>query len=334
MRSSGGEGNKGRWVGPVHHPAATFVGLMPRRALAHLALFAVNFIYGINYVLAKGLMPTVIGASGFILLRVVCAGLLFWLLRALRPERIALADLGRILLCALFGVALNQLMFFHGLMRTTPLNASIIMVATPILVLVLSAVLLSERVTWSKALGVTFGASGALALIFLKPGGASSGATVVGDLFILINATSYGIYLVLAKPLMRKYSAVTLMAWSFLFGFIMVLPFGFSEFMAVAWGSLSTPVIVSMLFVVVLVTFVAYLMNTWALGKVSASVVGTYIYMQPVLAVASTWLFMRIGQERLGIPGVHDPTIGIPQVLCALAIFTGVYLVGRADAVK
>lgn len=307
---------------------------MPHRALAHIALFAVNFIYGINYVVAKGLMPTVIGPSGFILLRVLGAGLLFWILRALRPERIALADLGRLFLCALFGVALNQLMFFHGLMRTTPVNASIIMVATPILVLVLSAVLLSERVTWSKAIGVLLGAVGALVLIFLKPSGASSGATVLGDAFILINATSYGIYLVLAKPLMRKYSAVTVMAWSFLFGLVMVLPFGCSQFMAVAWGALTTPVIGSMLFVVVMVTFVAYLMNTWALGKVSASVVGTYIYMQPVLAVVSTWLFMRIGAERLGIPGVYDPALGLPQVLCALSIFTGVYLVGRADAVR
>ena len=307
---------------------------MPHRALAHLALFAVNFIYGINYVVAKGLMPAVIGPSGFIVLRVLGAGLLFWVLRALRPERIALSDLGPLFLSALFGVALNQLMFFHGLMRTTPVNASIIMVATPILVLVLSAVLLSERVTWSKAAGVLLGATGALVLIFLKPSGASSGATVMGDLFILINATSYGIYLVLAKPLMRKYSAITVMAWSFLFGLIMVLPFGFSEFATVSWGSLTTPMIASMVFVVVMVTFVAYLMNTWALGKVSASVVGTYIYMQPVLAVVSTWLFMRIGAERLGIPGVYDPTLGLPQVLCALAIFTGVYLVGRADAVK
>ena len=157
---------------------------------------------------------------------------------------------------------------------------------------------------------------------------------MLGDLFILINATSYGIFLVLAKPLMRKYSAVTVMAWSFLFGLIMVLPFGFGELRAVDWAMLTAPVIASMAFVVVMVTFVAYLMNTWALGKVSASVVGTYIYMQPVLAAVSTWLFMRIGAEKLGIPGVYDPTLGIPQLLCALAIFTGVYLVGRADAVK
>jgi drug/metabolite transporter (DMT)-like permease len=85
-------------------------------------------------------------------------------------------------------------------------------------------------------------------------------------------------------------------------------------------------------FVVVMVTFVAYLLNTWALGKVSPTVVGTYIYMQPVLAAVFTWLFVRIGPERLGIPGTYEPRkCRLAQALCAVAIFTGVYLVGRAD---
>lgn len=307
---------------------------MRRVPAAHLALFTVNAIYGVNYVVAKGLMPEVIGPSGFILLRVLGAGVLFWLLAAVRWEPVAAKDLLRLFLCAVFGVALNQLMFFHGLMRTTPVNSSIIMVATPILVLVLSALLIGERITWTKALGVGLGAAGALALIALKPAEGAAGATVLGDLFILINATSFGIYLVIVKPLMRTYRAVTVMAWCFLFGAVLVLPFGWNELGAVHWQALSTPVWMALAFVVVMVTFVAYLLNTWALGVVSPSVVGTYIYLQPVLAVAGTWLFMRIGAERLGIPGSYTASFGVLQGLCAAAICTGVYLVGRADRAR
>jgi len=304
---------------------------MSRSALAHLALFTVNFIYGVNYVVAKGLMPDVIGPSGFIVLRVLGAGLLFWAVRAFRPQRIDLSDLMRFILCAVFGVALNQLMFFHGLMRTTPINASIIMVATPILVLVLAGILLKERITWTKVWGVVLGASGALVLIFLKPQGDSQGASALGDLFILINASSYGLYLVLVKPLMRKYTAVTVMAWSFLFGLALVLPFGWSEFMQIPWMTMTTAVRMAVLFVVVMVTFVAYLLNTWALGRLDPTIVGTYIYMQPLLATVFTWLFVRLGPDRLGIPGTYHATLGLPQVLCATAIFAGVYLVGRPD---
>lgn len=304
---------------------------MDRRARAHAALFTVNFIYGVNYVVAKGLMPAVVGPGGFIVLRVLGAGALFWLMRAFLPERVSPADLGRLFLCAVFGVALNQLMFFHGLMRTTPINSSIIMVATPILVLVLSGILLRERITWTKTLGVVLGAAGALTLIALKPKGASAGPTMLGDLFILINATSYGIYLVIVKPLMRKYTAVTVMSWCFLLGTFLVLPFGWREALEVDWPALTLPTWSALGFVVVVVTFVAYLLNTWALRHVSASVVGTYIYMQPVLAAVFSWLFMRIGPERLGIPGSYDATLGWPQLLCAAAIFLGVHLVGRAD---
>lgn len=302
---------------------------MQRQARAHIALFTVNFIYGVNYVVAKGLMPHVIGPSGFILLRVLGAAALFWTLRLWKPQRVDPSDMIRLFLCAVFGVALNQLMFFHGLMRTTPINSSLIMVATPILVLLLSAILIGERVTWSKVTGIALGTLGALALIFLKPAGSTSGASMLGDLFILINATAYGLYLVLVKPLMRKYSAVTVMSWSFLFGLVLVLPFGWEELAHVNWAALSAPVLGAMVFVVVMVTFVAYLLNTWALGVLDPSVVGSYIYMQPLLAGVFTWLFVRLGPERLGIPGAYVVELGWPQLVCAVLIFLGVHLVGR-----
>lgn len=305
---------------------------MTRSTLAaHLALFTVNLIYGLNYVVAKGLMPVVIGPSGFILLRVIGATIPFWLLFLRRPVKVPPTDLLRLLLCALFGVALNQLMFFHGLMRTTPVNASIIMVATPVLVLALSAYLLGERLTWLKVLGVALGASGALTLVL---GGSAVGTPGgrMGDLFILVNASSYAVFLVLVKPLMRRYNAVTVMAWSFLFGVLMVLPFGWSELAAVQWSEQSRPVLLAMAFVVVMVTFVAYLLNTWAIARVDPGVVGSYIYLQPVLALAFSWLFMVLGPDRIGIPGNYEVEVELPQVLSALAIFLGVHLVGRRSA--
>ncbi|MEZ4757426.1 MAG: DMT family transporter [Flavobacteriales bacterium] len=305
---------------------------MTRSTLAaHLALFTVNFIYGLNYVVAKGLMPVVIGPSGFILLRVLGATLLFWLLYARKRTPVPATDIGRLALCAVFGVAVNQLMFFHGLMRTTPVNASIIMVATPVLVLALSAYLLGERLTWLKITGVFLGAIGAL-IIVLAGADPQLGSGHLGDLFILINASSYAVFLVLVKPLMRRYDAVTVMAWCFLFGLMMVTPFGWKELSQVAWSDLSTPVLLAMGFVVVMVTFVAYLLNTWAIGRVDPGVVGSYIYLQPALALGFSWLFMYIGGERLGIPGHYAVTVGPVQVISTVLIFLGVYLVGRRSA--
>ena len=294
---------------------------MDRRQLALAALFFVNLLYGINYVVAKDLMPRVIDPSGFILLRVVGANLLFWPVWLIRRERVTWPDAKRLVLCGLSGVAINQLMFFHGLMRTSPVHASIIMVATPILVLVLSGVLIGERITRTKAMGVVLGAVGALMLIFLGTGG-SGAASMLGDLFIFINAASYAIFLVMVKPLMSKYSATTVMSWCFLVGSIVVFPFGLKDLAAVEWGGLSANDIGGMAFVVVMVTFVSYMLNTWALRYVQPSLAGTFIYLQPLLALVVTWLFM---------PGNLD--LGWWQGAAALCIFTGVWLVGKREKV-
>ncbi|MBK9422016.1 MAG: DMT family transporter [Flavobacteriales bacterium] len=293
--------------------------LLDRRSLALAALFTVNLLYGINYVVAKGLMPGVIGPSGFILLRVAGANMLFWPVWLIKRERVAWSDAGRLVICGISGVAVNQLMFFHGLMRTSPVHASIIMVATPILVLVLSGVLIGERITPNKALGVGLGAAGALMLILLGTAH-NDGASMLGDFFILINASSYAVFLVMVKPLMSKYSAVTVMAWCFLVGSVIVVPFGLHEFAQVDWQGLAAPDVWSLAFVVVMVTFVAYLLNTWALRVVQPSVAGTFIYLQPVLALLASWFTVR-----------GDLGLGWPQLGAAVCIFAGVWLVGRRD---
>lgn len=304
---------------------------MHRQPLALLALFAVNLIYGVNYVVAKGLMPEVIGPGGFILLRALGAVALFWLVRLFIPERIRSEDVVRLVLCAVFGVALNQLMFFQGLMRTTPIHASVIMLATPILVLVMSGVLLGERVTLRKLNGVAFGTAGALGIIFVRaPEGGDS--SPLGDLFILINAASFAIYLVMVKPLMAKYTAITIMSWSFLIGALFILPFGAGELGAVNWAALTPAQIGAMAFVVVMVTFVAYLLNTWALRHVEASVVGTFIYLQPILAMVISVLYARYGLAVIGRSADYVDGIGWFQWLCTAMIFIGVHLVTRADA--
>lgn len=293
---------------------------MNGRATAISALVFVNLLYGINYVVAKDLMPRVIEPSGFVALRVAGANLLFWPVWLIKRQRVAAADIKRLVLCGITGVAINQLMFFHGLMRTSPVHASIIMVATPILVLVLSGFLIGERITRAKGIGVTLGAVGALLLIFAAQG-ESSGASWLGDLFIFINAASYALFLVMVKPLMARYSAATVMSWSFLVGSVVVFPLGVGDLLQQDWAGLSRADIGGLLFVVVMVTFVAYLLNTWALRIVQPSVAGTFIYLQPVLAIVAASMLL---------PGPLG--LGWMQALAAALIFTGVWLVGRRKA--
>ena len=123
-------------------------------------------IYGANHTIAKDLMPDVIGPLGFIILRVVGAAVLFWLISPLFPkERIDRRDWWRVLGCAFFGMVLNMNMFFMGLELSTPINSSVVITLTPVLLLVLTAVFLKEKVTWMKSIGIGLGLAGALMLI-------------------------------------------------------------------------------------------------------------------------------------------------------------------------
>ncbi|HEX4886655.1 MAG TPA: DMT family transporter [Luteibaculaceae bacterium] len=296
---------------------------MNKNAAAHLSLFAVNLFYGLNFLIAKGLMPDLVGPSGFIVLRVLCTTVLFWLLwAAVYRERITdKKDLWLMAKCAVFGVCANQILFFNGLNHTSPVNASIIMVSTPILVLVMAALIQGERITGIKALGVALGAGGALALVLMR-GGSDNGSTWYGDLMVLLNGLSYAVYLVMVKPLMVKYKPLTVISYVFLFGLPMVIPFGWNQFTAIQWSSMTASNVYAIVFVVFCVTFLAYLLNIFALKYVTASVTGVYIYMQPFVAT----LLMAAMAKWFGGPPA-DITWG--KLACGIAIFTGVALVSR-----
>ena len=173
---------------------------MNNRTLALLAATATETIYGINHTIAKGLMPQVIQPYGFILLRVSGAALLFWTLSLfVKSEPIEKRDWLRILACSIFGMVLNMLLFFKGLSLSTPINSAVSMTVTPILLLILSALLLKEKISWLKVLGISVGLSGALILIlFQKKTQFNAPNIPLGNLLFVLNAISYAFYIILA----------------------------------------------------------------------------------------------------------------------------------------
>lgn len=289
-----------------------------QRIFALLAATTVSIIYGINHTIAKGLMPDVIKPFGFIFLRVFGAAVIFWILSLFFPsEKVARRDWIRFVACAFFGMVLNMLAFFKGLSLSTPINSSVIITLSPVLLLVLSAFILKERITWVKSLGIFLGLGGALVLILFGLKEQPNAPNIpVGNLLFIVNATSYSIYLILVKPLVSKYSSITLMKFLFLFGFLINLPIGISEFTDVAWSSLPFEDIWRLGFVVLCTTVMTYLLNIYALKQLSPSTIGAFIYLQPVIAVifaiivgADSITALRIGAAALIFLGVYLSTI-------------------------
>lgn len=296
---------------------------MTKTAWAHVAMLVATILYGANYRLAKDLMPDPIAPFAFIMLRIVGAGLLFWVLHSFFVrEKVPFRALGRLFLCGFFGAAFNMLLFFKGLSMTSPINASVIIAVVPIMVLFISYVMRLEGLTLVKMGGIVLGFSGTL-LLLLAEGGDFSLAQVNfwGDLMVWLNGASYALYLVLARPLMQHYHPLTVVKWVFLFGGMCSLPVAWGELSQLALGALSAPQWGRLIFVVFGATAFTYLLNMSALRHVQASMVGYYVYLQPLV---TTFLDVMLGYAW---PGGF-------KVAAAALIFAGVYMVSQPERSK
>jgi drug/metabolite transporter (DMT)-like permease len=281
----------------------------------HLALFTVSLIYGATFTIAKQVMPEFVKPFAFILMRVSVAAVCMFIFHALfiRQRISEWKDIRHLCISALFGVAFNMLLFFKGLAITTPINGSVLMMNTPIFVVVFAALYLKEKITVQKITGIAIAAAGAILLM----GGSRfnfSADTVWGDIMVSANAIIYAFYLVYAKSLMQKYHPITVTMWSFVFGWFVVLPFGGPEFLEINFAAFTTQVWLSVAFVTVGATFLTYLLNAYALRNASSSLVGSYIYLQPVLAT----LIAVISRRDM---------LTLEKLSYILVIFCGVFLV-------
>ena len=285
---------------------------------ALVALVLVQLFYGVTFTFANDVIDGgYMQPFGFILFRVSFAGILFWIFSLWTPsEKIEYKDFSKFVIAAFFGVALNMLAFFKGLQFTTPINGSVIMVTTPIIVLILSAIILREKITKIRLFGVLAGLSGALILSLYNSSSNSRDHILLGNFLILVNAASYSYYLILIKKLTAKYHPYTFIKWLFLFGTLFVFPFGYKELSEVNWNEFTPYIWFSTIFVVVFATFATYLLNPLALRKLSATTVSTFVYVQPVFA----------GVFAVIIGSYSVSTI---KIVATLLIFLGVYLVTK-----
>jgi drug/metabolite transporter (DMT)-like permease len=288
---------------------------MSKRNVALFGATIVSVIYGITFTIAKDVMPQYIDAFGFILLRVSGAMILFWISWLFMPkEKIAMKDFPRIIAAAFFGVAFNMLTFFKGLSLTSPISASVIMVTTPMIVLVLSAIIMKERMQKRMVTGIILGLVGTAFLILYGRSIGTATNAGLGNILVFVNAVSYGFYLITVKKLMDKYNAFSFVKWIYLFGFLMVLPFGWSQFEAVNWAVVPLHIYWKIGFVVVISTFITYLLNLLTMKELKPTTVAVFIYLQPFFA---TVFAIGLGKDDLSLV----------KIISAILIFVGVYMV-------
>lgn len=294
----------------------------PSNRIAHLALFTVMLCYAINYFVAKQVF-TQINPFALLAMRSIVAVIFFvlvgWLfVKEPIKER---KDYVRLFACAVFGVMVNQLFFLWGLSKTSAINSAVMMITTPIFVFLIAALLRTERFTPLKILGLVIAFIGAFMIVTQGSKFELGTETLQGDIMIMINAASYGTYLVLVKPLAIKYNPLTIIKWIFIFGSMFTIPFGIIQgaLFDLPWSEISSKTYAATAYVLIFATLVTYSLNAFALKKVPSSSVGIYIYLQPV-SVSILSFFLASGD------------INSQKLLYMLIVIGGVYLVNRQTA--
>jgi drug/metabolite transporter (DMT)-like permease len=251
-------------------------------ASVHVALVAVQLMFASLAIVAKIALRE-LGPFALICARVTAATLVLVTVRLLmRPrERVALRDLPELALYAFFGITANMLLFIAGLTRTTATNAIVIGATIPVFTVGVAVLLRKEAATLPKLVGLMVACVGAMVIV-----GAgrfeAGGGRLLGNLLIVGNSLSFSFYLVLSRRLLARYGPMTVVAWTFVFGALGVLPFGARELVASA-PHLSAKAWSCVAYIVLFPTVGTYFLNMFALQKVPASLVAIYIYVQPVV---------------------------------------------------
>lgn len=280
-------------------------------ARVHLALLAVTLLFSINYIIAKIALRS-IEPLAFAYLRIVGSALLLILVTRRSRQLIAPGERIPLLVCSMLGLVLNQIFFVSGLARTTAHEAAILITTIPLFTLAGAALMKQERLTRAKGGGLLLAALGALLLLQYRTHTEAEG-TALGNVLILLNCLSYGLYLVYGRRWMKRFGPLVFLRVTFLYAAVLMLPVSLPAVLRLDWAAVPISAWWSLAGVIIGPTVLAYLLNAWALLHADSSSVAAYTYLQPLFATILAILFL-------------GEVVGIAAAAAAALILGGVYV--------
>jgi len=287
----------------------------PYEAVLDPILLFVALVWGGNFVAYKYLMA-LIPAPGLLAARFIIITLI--LLAVLAGRRPLLRGNTRAMWLRLFpaGVlimGMQQVTFVSGLDRTAAGEGSLLFATAPVFTALIAAAIGQERISRANWLGVA-GAMAGTALVILGGEGAAQAppTRVTGDLLMLASSLGYAVFMVISKPLGQRYGALKIVAFAYLFGLIVVVPFGWRDLLAADWSSLGAPGWLAMAWLVLLAGAFGFVAWYWRIARTSSSRVAVYQYVVPVVAMIAAALLLgerptmaQLGGAALVLAGLY-----------------------------
>lgn len=267
----------------------------------NLACLGAYLIFGFNLVCCKNI-SNFGGISPIALFCMRSAGalLLFWILSLFfhKKERIRKRDIWKVALASFLGLFLTQFSFLKAITMTTAVDASLLSLLSPIMTMIVAAVVIKDKITAPGVIGLSISLAGVLFLVLngvsLRAG--ADHTSVGGMLLMIVNTLSFATYVGVFKPLIKRYSVITFMKWMFLFSTVFALPFGIEDLVSIDYSAIPTDILLQLLFVVICATFIAYFLIPVGQKKLRPVVVCMYSYVQPVIAMG---ISLAIGLDHM-----------------------------------
>lgn len=284
--------------------------------IGNLACAGAYAIFGLNLVACKNIANCgLISPMALFCLRALGALILFWIASAFLPkaEKVERRDMLKIAAASFLGLFLTQISFLKAITMTTPVDASLISLLSPIAAMIVAAIVLKDKITKHGVIGLAISFAGVV-FIVLNSVSIRSGASetsIWGIVLMVVNVLSFATYVGIFKPLIKKYRVVTFMKWMFIFATLYSLPFGIRDLATIPYAQIPTNIILQILFVVVFATFIAYFLIPIGQKRIKPMIVCMYTYLQPVIAMSISF--------ALGLD-----TMTWPKAIATAFIFIGV----------
>jgi len=295
--------------------------MITKKDFLEWALWGVVLIWGTNYVVGKWGMEGFDPLTFTVLRFVIATPLLFLLLFALEKNlRIQLKDCLELAMLGLVGITIYQTLFMASVKYASATNASLMLAISPVFTAIFAWIAGQERLgsrgRWGSAISFT----GVVFVLLFGTNKLAVGWDVIrGDLIGILASSIWGLYPVLAKRMLRKYSALKTMTYASLFGTFFVIIVGFKGVQALSWSGVPFASWGSLIYSIVFVTAFGLVVWYHAISRVGANHVMAYMYAVPAVAVISAAIILR-------------EQIHLMQAVGAVVIFWGISMI-RKDKV-
>ncbi len=278
-------------------------------------LFAV-ILWGNSFIATK-LALRELNPQTIILLRLIfgIALLVIFAIYTKKDFTLNLKNHGAIFILALIAV-------FHlwiqvtGLEYTSAASTGWIVGVTPVFMAILSIIFFKEKLSKTKIIGIIVAFSGLILLVSRSNMSNIRFIEQKGDLMVLASAFTWSVYSLVNKKISLKYPPMMTILFLFIMMAVFISPFTVTRQSINAVIHLSLIGWVSILFLGIFCSGIAYVLWAKSLKELEATKVGSFLYLEPFVTVLSAWFIL-------------SETITLTIILSGLIITAGVILVNR-----